>query len=458
MPKQRKTKKNKEKQRKQRKTKKNKAGGGIFENIATKITNSYNDINESLKLRTICSDSNVCIAFGNENERINDYFGNFVDFNYVNNLQTIGSSSVNGVIYEINYRRNFYNAYTVLKIPQNARSDNLCYEYLVGKFINTKIKYYPCFLETYQLYYKNDYIDSPKKLKNNLIKINEDEIINNCLNNDNLALLIQHIKSAISLYNFLDSNNNDLENLANILYQIYFPLSMMASEFTHNDLHLGNILLYTPVKGKYIHYYYYHYDINNQEQIVEFYSPYIVKIIDYGRCYFNNPLNENDNSIFYFNEIIALKKQTRYKDFINNYGFSNLIDEKKNRSILINNQTIDLRILYHINEYMKVSYNRNKYKVTEIMRKFLNLNKYKYNKYNYFSDDSDDFIHNILDQGYPNSINNVKDAEKGLRNILMNDNYYKELLKTQHNIYKSKIIGDLHIYAGNKDMVFAKNN
>ena len=439
MPKQRKTKKTKENQRK---TKKNKAGDGIVPTITKRIKDSYINYKESLELRTICSDSNVCIAFGNENERINIFFGNFVDFNYVNSLQIIGNISANGLIYEIKYRRFFYNAYTVLKIPKNKKSDNLGYEYLVGKFINTKIKYYPCFLETYQLYFKKGNIDinNPKILKNNLTKIDENEIINYCIDNSNLALLIQHIKSAISLYNFLDSNNNDLENLANILYQIYFPLSMMASEFTHNDLHQGNVLLYTPIKEKYIHYHY-HYDITDENKIVEFYSPYIVKIIDYGRCHFNE--SETNSSRYYFNKIHKLTNYER--DFENNYGFYGLIDNKKyRRSIFINNQTIDLKILYYINMY------KYKYKLTNNMNNFLQLINYKTN-------DDDFHSKNNSEQNYPNSIDNVKDAELGLRNILLNDEYYKELLKTQHEKYKSKIIGDLHIYAGNKEMVFIKN-
>jgi hypothetical protein len=54
--------------------------------------------------------------------------------------------------------------------------------------------------------------------------------------------------------------------------------------FTHYDLHLENLYLYEPVAGKYIQY---HYHIS-ERKIVTFKSRYMLKIIDYGRSYFND--------------------------------------------------------------------------------------------------------------------------------------------------------------------------
>ena len=62
------------------------------------------------------------------------------------------------------------------------------------------------------------------------------------------------------------------------------PLATLFNQFTHYDLHSGNILLYEPVKGSYITYNYY----LTSGKIIQFKSPFIVKIIDYGRCYYNN--------------------------------------------------------------------------------------------------------------------------------------------------------------------------
>jgi hypothetical protein len=49
-----------------------------------------------------------------------------------------------------------------------------------------------------------------------------------------------------------------------------------------------------------------------------------------------------------------------------------------------------------------------------------------------------------LTPGLPNSVNNVKDAEKGLRTILTNHEY-KTLLAS--NIQNKQKLGDLHIYS-----------
>jgi hypothetical protein len=73
-------------------------------------------------------------------------------------------------------------------------------------------------------------------------------------------------------------------DLLNALFQIYMPLAMAKDTFTHYDLHLGNIQLYEPLKGHYIHF---HYHLPTGET-VSFKSSYIAKIIDYGRSYFND--------------------------------------------------------------------------------------------------------------------------------------------------------------------------
>ena len=62
------------------------------------------------------------------------------------------------------------------------------------------------------------------------------------------------------------------------------PLATLANTFTHYDIHKENVLIYEPIKGKYIQYRY----ILNDGTIVEFKSSYIVKIIDYGRSFFVN--------------------------------------------------------------------------------------------------------------------------------------------------------------------------
>ena len=107
-------------------------------------------------LKSVCSDSGVCIAFGTESNNIKKFFDNFITFQYVvPPIMRIGNVSNNGFINQISYEREGYKAYTILKSSLNKVSDNLLYEYLVGQYINKMTVIFPCFLETYGIYKYN---------------------------------------------------------------------------------------------------------------------------------------------------------------------------------------------------------------------------------------------------------------------------------------------------------------
>jgi hypothetical protein len=67
-----------------------------------------------------------------------------------------------------------------------------------------------------------------------------------------------------------------------ILYQIYFVLALLPT-FSHNDLHVGNVILMYAGDNKF-----YRFHFNG----VTIYSKYAAKLIDYGRCVFENPRDE----------------------------------------------------------------------------------------------------------------------------------------------------------------------
>jgi len=249
-------------------------------------------------LNSICSDSGVCIAFGKEIKTINKHFGGFVDFSYITSrIKRMGEPSSNGFINEITYERNGYIANSILKSSVRSSADNLMFEYIVGQYINKQCKRFPCFVETYGLFkYRNEYvwnhIKNTSVLVSSIMKdalesipsINEESMKLSCTHSKHLAILIQHIKDATSINKMLENFQFIQRDLVNVLYQIYMPLATLANTFTHYDLHKENVLIYEPIKGKYIQYRY----ILNDGTIVEFKSSYIVKIIDYGRSFFVN--------------------------------------------------------------------------------------------------------------------------------------------------------------------------
>jgi len=263
-------------------------------------------INRSSRvLQLICANSGECLAFGRKISEINAYFKNFIMFDYsVGNAITIGEPSDNGFIKQITFERNGYKANTILKSSQKPDSDNLVYEYIVGtKFINRIIRKFPCFIETYGLYFYK----SPNHwnyMKDNDIPdilryINLQSSINYskaCTDSRYAAILMQHISSGISIEQVIASNifiNIIKYDLIYILFIVYQALAAVSTKFTHYDLHPGNVMIYEPVKGKYIQYIYH----LNDGSIISFYCPYIPKIIDYGRSFFDNG-NINSSNIY----------------------------------------------------------------------------------------------------------------------------------------------------------------
>ena len=258
-------------------------------------------------LKSICSDSGVCIAFGKEEQNIKKFFNGFTTFEYaVDPIQRIGAVSANGFVNEINYQRDEYKANTILKSSAKKNADNLMYEYVVGtEYINKLCKRYPCFVETYGLYeyssnatmetMKNNKVNKIQRLKN--LKSIPVSWSNACNKSSTLSILIQHLKSPEKL---LSIKSDEL--LLYVLFQIYIPLALLSENFTHYDLHQENVLIYCPIKGKHIKY---KYHLPNGT-LIEFCSPYIVKIIDYGRSYFNNGTK---NGLDIYKEICAQCKK-----------------------------------------------------------------------------------------------------------------------------------------------------
>lgn len=273
-------------------------------------------------LSSICSDSGVCIAFGESDNKIKQLFDGFTNFKYVNgNIIKIGADSTNGFVYEIPYEREGYKAHTILKSSAKSNGDNLLYEYSVGQYLNKLCKLVPSFLETYGLFkYKsaNEWTIMKTNLRNSSISkavfeqsLNEisnpttdytakQTIRTSCTSSKLMAILIQHLSGVKTLGDMLSSFNKNIGNSNNfikfqlplILYQVYYSLSLFGDTFTHNDLHDNNVLLYVPNATKYITYHYH----NRDKTTTTFNSHYLVKIIDYGVSYFEDKTSQNQMS------------------------------------------------------------------------------------------------------------------------------------------------------------------
>jgi hypothetical protein len=305
--------------------------GNIYDDVDFKKICPDSGVCKKDYFKKICRDSGVCIALAQYAKQIEDYFLGFTDFTYVSSGEKIPTSSANGFVHKILYDREGYTAQSVLKSSKKESADNLLYEYLVGQYINKKCDIFPCFIRTYGWFKYNSPADWEKMkdstditsfdlrdcmtkdddLFETITQSKEKNCVDDkknplsirrectaleyllgfsCKNSKYLSVLIEHINS-ITLTMMAFSNKEFIINneILYVLYQVYMPLSTLRDEFTHYDLHTGNVLVYEPDRRKYIDYIY---KLKNGE-IIRFKSKYIAKIIDYGRSYFNDPSNQD---------------------------------------------------------------------------------------------------------------------------------------------------------------------
>lgn len=417
-------------------------------------------------LQSICSDSGVCLAFGTNAKDIKDFFENFTDFKHAKDtLKRLGAPSSNGFVNEVTYEKQKYKAHSIIKSSAKTKADNLFYEYLCGLVINSWCVRFPCFLETYGILkyqdentwnkVKDNQTTSINAIKNYTTFVNSaslninsnkfDSLLeSSCLHSKYIAIMIQHIKKAKTLYDFFEeSKKNKLLLLNNqmvaILFQVYFALHVLKDNFTHYDLHPRNVLIYQPNQNGYI---YYHYVLSNGDTI-SFKSPYMVKIIDYGRSYFKHISIDNLNSANIYDKLCK-EKQCDSCGYKVGYSWLTKTSTLRDQSYIhstVSNKSHDLRLLYSLKKLFK-TYNLHT-KPSALY--YTILNKLKYNS-NY---GTPEMKHNK----HPGKIQTVSDAFEGLLDCLVHPDFTPRNEAETKNLVK---IGDLYIYENNRPMKFKK--
>jgi hypothetical protein len=422
-------------------------------------------------LNIICSDSGFCIALGKEEKIINAFFDYFINFKYaISPVSRIGINSVNGFIKEIAYEREKYKSYAVLKSQiRNSESDSLIYEYFVGQYINILTTIFPLFVKTYGLLKYNNVQDYNISRDNDNLDIVQfktllkpvlgiDDTITDfslVCNPENFlyCLLIEHLKNPIYIENICRIGRKDIltqiENyelnfeIPNILYQIYFVLSTIYRIFTHYDLHHHNVLLYKPKEFGYLTY---HYHTTGKEPII-FDSQYIVKIIDYGSCFYKYDEGRNSNSFF-----SRLCNSTPCKPKCGErYGFyftgMNWLDEDHFINKRQRNASHDLRFANILKNFI-LSW-MDKYKTSGNTKELLDI----LNKIVYLEMFGTPENLKILTYTKSDLIRNIKQLKKAL-DILMKEistSSESNFLKTNPAYTK---LGDLHIYDDKRPMIY----
>lgn len=411
-------------------------------------------------LMNVCADSGQCIAIGREMKTIRDYFDGFSDFHYLQSpIKRIGEVSANGFVKELKYTRGGYSSYAILKSSLVPSSDNLVYEYHVGQYVNQLCNYFPCFLETYGFYYYNNEADwlhirdvsnnTKEALKQCLKKETHIDYEKACEKSKYAALLIQHISNSTTLNKLLIQTGRKLTVFLNIelifvLFQIYYSLSLLSDTFTHYDLHTDNVLMHRLKDAKYIQYYYH----LSSGKIISFKSQFVVKIIDYGRSYFNDAKSNMDTKKIRQEQLCKIKKcepncgkDVGFGWFKNNMSASNLFMD----STQLNNSH-DLRLIYEINRLKVSSFIsdanfHNFFKKLVYGRKISDPAHKRYGT----APAKDSYLKN-------SKISTVNDALLALENIISSGNFTVNS-DIGYSKYYSKI-GDLHVYGKDLPMKY----
>ena len=417
-------------------------------------------------LKAICSDSSVCIAFGREDTKIQNFFGGFDTFdNVVGPIKRIGTPSQNGFIHEIQYSKDGYNAFAILKSSANASGDNLFYEYMVGRYLNHLCKLVPCFVETYGLFTYDSEIDwrfaknhaelPVQRFKNSLKVLSlyrQDILSKSCKEALLMSVLIQHIKGAETLGHKIEALETALRNpligksyeeidfvklhLPAILFQVYNPLARFANTFTHYDLHQDNVLLYVPNADKYIHYYYH----IPGGTVTEFKSHYLAKIIDYGRSYFKDTISPHSTKSSAIYKSVCQEKDCPNCGERNGYFWLKpTIDPSNYIGSQQRNASHDLRLLKTIIDMS-----------TRLLQHNPELNDWLKNKLKF------DKHYGTPEEpagGLPARIVNVLDADMVL-DAMINTPQYKIYSDIIYSDPKWSKLGDLHVYSDGRPMNF----
>jgi hypothetical protein len=162
-----------------------------------------------------------------------DDTNNIIIKKYINNLQKINTKSKIGNAFFVDFLKS--SEMFIVKTPKSIDDDNLEHELIVGLYgTNTLRQYIPNFA----------YIYGGFKCSGPILNDNN-KVVDWCVNNNYSVnyILYENINPSISLETYLETCTS--KEYLNIFLQIIYSLRMANKmiDFTHYDLHTGNILI-----------------------------------------------------------------------------------------------------------------------------------------------------------------------------------------------------------------------
>ena len=268
------------------------------------------------------------------------------------------------------------------------------------------------------------------------------------------CILIEHLKNPIYISSLCELGMkptltpiemyNLMCEIPNVFYQLYFGLSSIYLNFTHYDLHTQNVLLYKPKENGYLTY---HYHTSGETTPITFDSQYIVKVIDYGRCFYkyNDDLNRNSDT-FYTKLCNTASCQPRCGE---RYGhvYVGLDTPEKDHFINLRkrNASHDLRFANEVKNMIDSHYISWLKKYKTMNKDFLKILRKVYYRESYGTPE------NLIISNYTQQvkeITNIVQLKNALDKLMKKKNSMSNFLNTNGYIK----LGDLHIYDDGRSM------
>lgn len=280
--------------------------------IKININNNNDESNDMKKLypklkhalkKTCNNEFKECITLAQYSKILKKYF-DIPNFTYLDRKKIISYKqkkmmSIEADVNILTFVKNGYKTYAIQKIPTKTREFNSFYEFYVGKiFINNYVNKFPCFNETYCL--STPSLTHIYNFNDKNIKQFWNDSCRQSIHND-FGSVVQYYDFT-SKMSFLDINNKNtsMKEFLGLCYQIYFALVTLGDKYTNHAL-LPEITveLYQPFyNNKYNDDFndneFIHFKYHTKNKTYEFFSKYVVKIFDYGNCYFK--LNDEINT------------------------------------------------------------------------------------------------------------------------------------------------------------------
>ena len=436
--------------------------------LSAKI-NKVKKIKNNVLTELVCSkdSSGFCNTFNKiGSNSLKEIFNGYIDFSLIESHKVLNSGA-NGEVTKIVYQKDNLKTVAIIKKSLNNEADNLFYEYIVGKYFINRIKNcFPCFCETYALYSDNVELDKSRQDTKRITKITDKLLKETCIEPQKFSVLSEFVESVGSLHNIIFKQKSMLENKDYSIFQVYFALAVLRKNFTHYDLHADNVILYVPKPGHYIQY---HYVFN--DKTISFKSQYCVKIIDYGRCFFDNEFlfSYKTNASIQGNRIdeLVMSKFTKFtdpKDFESSKNLHEKLRTIKNgcfkKSVGDYGDDIegygyffkDIRNRYDVADTYHIDFSKKNeshdVKLFDYIYKFNNI---IYNETYGTKEDTNPGIKPVFEK---TKFKNVYDVCQFLASTIENEKAENDAMYSD----PTKEIGELKVYSDGREMEFSLTN